>query len=247
MVEKNSISGPSGRFPSTRRSAVVLVGSDDPVERARSFDVIVRAYFKPVYKYVRVRHRRDRDQAEELTQGFFARAFEKRFFARYDAEKARFRTYLKMCLDRYAIESAKTAGRIKRGGEAIRVSLDFDLAEDELTRTGHPEGDPDAYFEREWMRALLGAAVEALRARCQREGKTAQLAVFERYVLDPPDPRPTYADLAAELDIKVTDVTNYLAWARRAFRSSALDQLREITATEDELEAEARLLFGGET
>lgn len=235
-----------GHFPSTRRSAVLTVASDDPVERARSFDVLVRAYWKPVYKYVRVRWKKPAADARDLTQGLFARAFEKRYFSSYDPDKARFRTYLKTCLDRFVIEETRKEGRQKRGGDSVRVSLDFDVAEDELGRLGSPPHDLDAYFEREWMRSLMGAAVDALRLRCEAEQKAAYFTVFERYVLAPPHPRPTYAELAASLDISPSDVTNYLAWARRAFRAIVLERLREITANEDEFRAEARLLLGAE-
>ncbi len=245
MAKENSTSVPSGRFPSTRRSAVLLVGSDDPVERARSFDLLVRAYWKPVYKYVRVRHNKRREVACDVTQGFFARAFEKRYFANYDRGQARFRTFIKMCLDRYVMEERRTQMRLKRGGDSVRVSLDFDAAEAELNQIGTATTeDIDAYFEREWMRALLGAAVDDLRERCHGDDKAAYFETFERYVLQPAALRPTYDQLATEIGIKTSDVTNYLAWTRRTFRTIVLDQLREITASEEEFRAEARLLLG---
>lgn len=206
--------------------------------------MLVRAYWKPVYKYVRVRWKKPAADARDLTQGLFARAFEKRYFSDYDPEKARFRTYLKTCLDRFVMGAAKREGRQKRGGDTVRVSLDFDVAEDELERLGSPPHDLDAYFEREWMRSLLGAAVDALRLRCDAEHKETYFAVFERYVLAPAHPKPTYAELAASLDISASDVTNYLAWCRRVFREIVLERLREITANEDEFRAEARLLLG---
>jgi RNA polymerase sigma factor (sigma-70 family) len=234
----------AGMFPSTRRSAVMSIGSDDPVERARSFDVLVRAYWKPVYKYVRMRWKSSPDQARDLTQGLFARAFEKQYFSTYDPSRARFRTFLKTCLDRYVMEQNRAEQRIKRGGDVIRVSLDFDVAESELGQSNSTPDDTDTYFEREWMRALLGAAVDSLHANCERDGKVVHFACFERLVLDPAVPKPTYRDIANALNIKVTDVTNHLAWARRSFRGIVLDQLREITSSDEEFRAEARLVLG---
>src|SRR5262245_61288292 len=114
---------PDGRFPATRRSAVVAVGSDDPAERARSFELLVRAYWKPVYKYLRLRWKRDAEEARDLTQAFFARSFEKRTFAVFDPSRARFRTYLRACLDRFALEQARSERREKRGGQAVVLSL----------------------------------------------------------------------------------------------------------------------------
>src|SRR4051812_23301087 len=115
---------PGGRFPPTRRSAVLAVGSDDPAERARSFEILVRAYYKPAYKHLRLRFKKDAEEARDLVQGFFARAFEKRYFVDFDPARARFRTYLKVCLDRYAMEQARSEKRLKRGGDA-RLGVDF--------------------------------------------------------------------------------------------------------------------------
>ncbi|WP_437960695.1 hypothetical protein WME76_14280 [Sorangium sp. So ce119] len=236
-----------GRFPTTHRSAVVAVGSDDPAERARSFEILVRAYWKPVYKHLRVRWRLSDEHAADVTQGFFARALEQRTFSAYDPSRALFRTYLKMCLDRHAMKEAESSGRQKRGGHAVTLSLDFTSAEREIGALDVPAPDAlDTCFDREWRRHLVGMAVDALRERCERGGKQLTFRVFERYVLDDDaEDRPTYAALAAELGIKVTDVTNYLAAARREFRGLLLEKLREITGSDAEFEAERRALLGG--
>src|SRR5688572_13173940 len=232
--------GPERRFPPTRRSAVVSVGSDDPAEVARAFEILVRAYWKPVYAHVRLRWNRDPEDARDLTQAFFARALEKRQFTGFDASKALFRTYLKGALDNFVLESSRSERREKRGGAAAKLSLDFDIAETELARLGpHSKNDLETCFEKEWARSLFGAALEALETKCRTEGKETHLAVFRRYVIDPEvspsgegaSSKPSYEALATELAISVTDVTNRLAWARRTFRELVLTELREITPT----------------
>ena len=239
--------GRAPAFPATRRSAVAAVGSDDPAERARSFDILVRAYWKPVYKHVRLKWNRACADAGDLTQGFFARAFEKRWFADYQRDKALFRTYLKTCLDRYVMESLRDQSRHKRGGDAIRLSLDFDFAEEELARTGAPSAAAvDAVFDAEWTRSLLASAVSRLEATCAEQKKDAYARVFRRYVLEGESEgaRPSYKAIADELGITVSDVTNYLAWTRREFRRLVLEELREITASEEEWRSEARAVLG---
>src|SRR5881628_2981338 len=106
------------RFPATRLSAVMAAGSEDPAERARGLDRLVRAYYKPVYKHVRMRWHKSREDSEELTQAFFGRALERRTFSSYDPAKGCFRTYLKTCLDRFVISDIRAEGRTKRGGKA---------------------------------------------------------------------------------------------------------------------------------
>jgi RNA polymerase sigma factor (sigma-70 family) len=233
------------RFPLTRTSAVAAVGSNDPAERARSFDVLVRAYFRPVYAHVRLKWGRAAEDARDLTQEFFARAFEKRWLASYDPLRARFRTYLKTCLDRFVADAIRDERRQKRGGGAMRLSLDFDLAEEELARLApHGPGGADACFDAEWIRSLLGAAVDTLGALCVEKKKETYFAVFRRYALEREERGLSYADVARELGVSVTDVTNYLTWTRREFRRIVLEKLREVTATDDEFEAEARALLG---
>ena len=225
----------------------MAVGSDDPAERARSFEILVRAYWKPVYKHLRVRWRLSSEQAEDLTQGFFARALEQRMFAAYDPARALFRTYLKTCLDRHVMKDAESRLRQKRGGGTVTLSLDFPSAERELEGLASPAPETiESYFDREWTRHLVGMTVDALRERCEQSGKQVTYRVFERYLLDDgAAARPSYAELAVELGIKVTDVTNYLAFARREFRRLLLEQLREITGSEEEFEIESRTLLGG--
>ena len=235
-------------FPPTRYSAIVALKSEDPGVRARSYEKVAAAYYKPVYKYLRVSGKRSAEEAGDLTQGFFAAAFEKGYFEKYDAEKALFRTYLRVCLDRWVAKHERDGRRVKRGGKTPVLSLDFEQAEGELAGAGPvaPESI-DTYFEREWIRALFTASIDGLRAECEARQKRLYWTVFERYDLaaEPP-PKPSYAELAAELGIAVTDVTNYLHAARKSLRRIVLERLREITATEEEFRQEALAVLGTE-
>jgi RNA polymerase sigma factor (sigma-70 family) len=243
-----------GSFPATRHSVVAGIASPDHDVRRVAFDALVSAYWRPVYKYVRIKWRADRDDAADLTQEFFARAFEKGSLGRFDPARARFRTFLRVCLDGFVANEHKAAGRIKRGGAVSFVPLDFTAAESELTNqqaaphggngTAVPSVDDDALFRQEWVRALFADSVAALRESCDAAGKTTQFAVFERYDLDDAHERPTYAQLGAELGIPVTQVTNYLAFARRELRRHVLERLRALCATDDEFRLEARELLG---
>ena len=237
----------AGRFPMTRHSVLLAAGSTDPEVRRRAFETLVTAYWKPVYKYLRVKWSLLDEDAQDLTQAFFAVAFEKGYLERYDPARARFRTFLRTCLDGFAANQRKSAQRLKRGGGAQVLSLDFAGAEGEILHHEVADGlDLDEYFRREWVRHLFALAVEALRAECARSGKLGPFALFERYDLDRPDTgeRLTYARLAEELGLSPTQVTNDLAWARREFRRHVLETLREISASEAEFQTEARALLG---
>lgn len=228
-------------FPTTRRSVVLALASADADERTRAFDTLVACYWKPLYKYARVAWRRSREDAEDLTQSFFTRAFEKESLATYDAGKASFRTFLRVLFDRQVSNEWKAGQRIKRGGG--EVHLDFDSAEAEIGRESAALS-PEEYFQREWVRSVFALAVERLKERAEREGKRIHFAIFEAYDLDD-DRGLSYRELATRFDLPETQVTNYLAAMRRRFRELVLEALREVTATDAEFRAEARALLGG--
>ena len=233
-------------FPTTSVSQVLAIQSADPVVRARSLDVIAGAYYKPVYKYARLSWKKSEEEARDITQEFFARAVEDGTFARYDPEQARFRTFVRVCLDHFISKTRRSERALKRGGGTTVLSFDFEGIERELERAGD-EGvqSPDEYFDREWVRHLLGTAVDALKKRCEAGGKHAHFSIFEKVDLcADPESRPTYSEVAEALGMPVTDVNNRLAWARREFRRIVLDNLRELTATEEEFRSEARAVLG---
>lgn len=246
MARESDNTAPGG-FPITRWSAVVAASSDDLDERNRALEILIAAYWKPVYKYVRIKWRKSSEDAKDLTQGFFAKALEKNFFRGYDPGKARFRTFLRTCLDRFVANEEKAARRIKRGGDAEILSLDFETAEGELRQLDVAAGDsPDDYFEKEWVRSFFALMLESLRVELEKSGKQLHYRLFDRYYLSvrERESKLTYEQLGGEFGIPTTSVTNYLALARREFRRIGLEKLREITATDEEFHREARSLLG---
>jgi RNA polymerase sigma factor (sigma-70 family) len=233
-----------GGFPSTRTSLVLGALADDTELRKTSWEKLARAYDKPIYKYIRLRWRKDEEQARDLTQAFFARCLEKDTFAAYDRERARFRTFIRVCLDRFVSNEYRATRAQRRGGQLVQVSFDLTDAEAELADSS-TDADPERTFEREWVRHVLSLAAEAFRADCSARGKTEHWDVFRRYHLEADEP-PSYAELASAFGISVTDVTNRLSYARRTYRRIALDLLRDLTANEEEFRAEAATVLGVE-
>ena len=239
------------KFPATRWSVLAAVTSGEPVEQARALDVLLAAYWRPVYKYVRLRWNRPAEDAQDLTQGFFAEVLERGLLARFDPAKSRLRTYLRLCVDSFVINEEKAARRQKRGGGAAHLSLDFHAAEGELAASTidaasipSPES-LEEFFEKEWIRSLFTTAVEDLRNFCAQHDRDRTFRLFEDYDLSG-NPDISYEQLAAEYSIRVTDVTNALAWARREFRRIALERLRQLCGSDEEFHREARALFGAD-
>ena len=90
------------------------------------------------------------------------------------------------------------------------------------------------YFHTEWVRGLCAQAVDGLRDELESAGKGVHFRLFEAYDLRDPDasPKVTYDELAGRFGMSATQVTNYLALARRGFRRLVLEQLRAVTGNE---------------
>jgi RNA polymerase sigma factor (sigma-70 family) len=224
------IGGPDGRFPETCSSAISAAVSDDAARRRPGQEAIVAAYWKPVYRYIRIRWRRSNEDAKDLTQGFFAAAIEKEFFHGYDARKGTFRTFLRVCLDRFLVNQSKFASRQKR---AVDFStLEYDPAGGE---------SPEQIFDREWARSMFEVAVDDLRENLRSRGRGVCFEVFERY--DLAENPASYHELARDFGISESAVTNYLASARRQLRKLVLERLHSVTSSDREFRSEARALL----
>ena len=244
-----TMTSPGESFPLTRISVVAAARSQDSAERSRALDTLFAAYWKPIYKYLRLKYSQAPQDAQDLTQGFFAELLERGLLARFDPAKSRLRTYLRVCADSFVLNEIKAASRKKRGGEVTHVALDFSAAEDELrAQTIDPAAIPspeslEEFFEKEWIRSLFSSAVEELKALCESRGKQKAFALFESYDLDGEE-NLSYGDLAAQHGLCATDVNNHLAWARREFRRVAIDRLQALCGSEEEFTREAKALFG---
>jgi RNA polymerase sigma factor (sigma-70 family) len=225
-----AIGGPEGRFPSTQLSLIEAASAGLPNE---AMERVVALYWKPVYRFIRLKFRKNNEDAKDLTQGFFANALQRDFFARFDPVKASFRTYLRMAVERFAANQYAAANRQKRGG-----GIEFEPIGDQAATTESPE----EAFEREWQRQLFALALDDLRAHCEGCGKQLQFRIFEDYDLAAGD-HPSYARLAALHGIAETSVTNYLAWARRMLRGFVIERLQGVTSGERELREEMRRVW----
>jgi RNA polymerase sigma factor (sigma-70 family) len=230
MDSDTAIGGPHGHFPSTQASLIEAAARGLPSE---ALDRVIELYWKPVYKFIRLKFHKNNEDAKDLTQSFFAAALQRDFFARFDSVKASFRTYLRMAVERFAANQHATAKRQKRGGE-----IEFETVGEQVVETESPE----QAFEREWQRQLFSLAVDDLHAHCDKCGKQVHFRVFQAYDLADAEP-PSYAELAVRHDIPETSVTNYLAWARRMLRGFVTERLRGTTSGAREWREEMRRVW----
>jgi RNA polymerase sigma-70 factor (ECF subfamily) len=166
MDKDTAIGGPHDRFPSTQVSLIEAAATGCPSE---ALDRVIALYWKPVYRYIRLKFGKNNEDAKDLTQSFFAAALQRDFFVRFDPVKASFRTYLRMGVERFAASQHAAANRQKRGG-----GVEFEPVEEQAATTESPE----QIFEREWQRELFSLALGDLRAYCGGYGKQLQFQIF---------------------------------------------------------------------
>lgn len=230
-------------FPPTRHSVIERIKDGDAVRRREAFGDLVTGYWKPVYKHLRLTWHLSDEDAQDLTQGFFSDAFQKAWLEKFEPDKARFRTFVRLCADRFVMNWKQSASRAKRGGAAQTVPLDFASAEREITEHTSVPPDAENFFRQEFIRALFDRSIARVREEFEAAGRSVHLQLFERYDVNPVEGL-SYAQLATEFGLTTAQVTNYLAQVRRSFRSYALEALRSLTGSHEEFQREARELFG---
>ncbi|MGI8960994.1 MAG: RNA polymerase sigma factor [Bryobacteraceae bacterium] len=237
-----AIGGAMHRFPSTRLS--LFKTSNSPATLGQeALSSLIAVYWKPSYKYVRIKWRRSNEDAKDLVQGFFTTLIERNILANFDPAKARFRTYLQVCLDRFIMNQNESAHRLKRGGDQ-RFTLDFDEAECELAglTNGQVADSAEEILLREWRREIFALALRDFEKFCCEAGKELQYQIFKQYDLAHGE-RQSYAEIAAHNSLTVPTVTNYLAWSRRELRRFAGERINSITPNHAERRDESRLLW----
>ena len=234
--------GSHAPFPATQSSVVLGFRSGHAEDRTRSFQRLAQTYWKPIFQYLRLQWHKGPSEAEEITQEFFVRCLARGTFGSYVEGRVRFRTFVRSCLDHFVLDLQRRDLAQKRGGRRL-PPIDVGAAEVELVAdpaTLHTE----ALFERDWVRSVVDSAVESLRTACARKGKDVHFRVFERLDLCAVPNKPSYAIVAGDLGISIMDVTNRLSYARRQLRAIILETLRELTASNEELRDEVRIVLG---
>jgi RNA polymerase sigma-70 factor (ECF subfamily) len=220
---------------------VIAAGDRDTPEGRDALAALCNAYWYPIYAYVR-RRGHNAEQAQDLTQDFFAYVLERELLAKADPDRGRFRSFLRAVFARHLANQLDRANAQKRGGGRPALSIDACDAEGRYAREPAHELTPERIFDRSWALTLLGRVFDQLRREYDDAGRAA---VFEelRTVLTRGPESGSHATIAERLGISEGAVRVAVHRLRR--RYGALLR-REIAATVDdpgEIDDEIRSLF----
>jgi RNA polymerase sigma-70 factor (ECF subfamily) len=237
--------GAGSEFPSTLWTQVLAAGDPGDPAHLRVLDRLARRYWRPVFAYVRTAWGRSVEDAQDLTQDFFARILERGFLARARPERGSFRGFLKRSLRNYLVDRERAAAARRPD----RPVFSLDAAPGELERLGpaSPDETPDDAYDRQWVKGLLDEALGRLRSILEQTGKTRHYAVFEAYCLTEPSPGApplTYADVARTTGLSESAVRHALEESRLMLRSVLKERIRDYATDDVEAEAEVEDLLG---
>ena len=162
--------GPSRVFATTHWSVVLAAGQGDSAQAEQALERLCQVYWYPVYVYIR-RKGHGPDDAEDLTQEFFAQLIRKELLRLADQTKGRFRNFLLAALDYFLAREWSRAHRQKRGGQFTFVSLDQQSPEERYRLEPADNDTPEKRFLRQWALTALKQTMLDLEKECETNGK----------------------------------------------------------------------------
>jgi RNA polymerase sigma-70 factor (ECF subfamily) len=228
-------------FDTTRWSLVVAAADSAAPDRARAIADLCRAYWPPVYAYVRSRGH-GVDDAHDLTQEFFARLLEKQLIKGVRRERGRFRSFLLTAAKNFLVNEWERERSLKRGGGAQRLSLDVEAAEGRYRPHAGSGENPENVFEKRWAATVLERALERLEEEARANGTHERFLVL-RPTLTEEGGATRYRELARRLDVSEGAVKVAIHRLRRRFGELLRAEVTDTVADPGTVDSELRYLF----
>jgi RNA polymerase sigma factor (sigma-70 family) len=229
-------------FHTTRWTVVVAAGCRQTPQSDVALEELCRSYWFPLYAYVRRRGYLKED-AEDLTQAFFAAFLEKNYLDGLSAERGRFRAFLLAALKHFLANEWDKSQRQKRGGATRHLSLDWQSADTQFQVAAAAALSPDKVFDREWAIALLGKVIERLGSECADDGRTREFETLKVFLTAGKGALP-HAAAASALGVDEGAVRVAVHRLRKRYRELLRDEIAQTLAETSQVDEELRALFG---
>jgi RNA polymerase sigma factor (sigma-70 family) len=237
--------GPSARvaglFATTHWSVVLAAGQEASSRSAEAMEQLCRAYWYPLYVYVRRRGSNPED-AEDLTQEFFARFLAGNYLVRADRERGRFRTFLLHALEHFLINEWRRAQCAKRGGGTTTFSLDVQAAERRYSSEPAVTLTPERAYEKQWAATLLEQVLSSLK---QEYADAGNRRVFSELadLLWGKDGSVSFAEIGARLDMTEGAARGAMHRLRTRYRERLRREVAQTVAEPGAVDEELRYLI----
>jgi RNA polymerase sigma-70 factor (ECF subfamily) len=228
-------------FATTRWTVVLAAGSGGGPQADVALEELCRAYWYPLYAYIR-RHSQSREDAEDLTQGFFARLLEKNYLEGITSDKGKFRAFLLVAVKRFLANEWDRANRQKRGGGEIPLSLDWQDADQRYQINPVDTLSPDKLYDRAWAVTVLEQVITRLRDESAAEGKAELYERLKTYLTVGRSDIP-YAQAAATLGLTEGAVRVAVHRLRHRYRELLRREIAQTLTDPAQIDEEMQALF----
>jgi RNA polymerase sigma-70 factor (ECF subfamily) len=228
-------------FVTTHWSAVVSAGQEDAPAAQAALEGLCRAYWFPLYAYVRRKGYGVAD-AQDLTQEFFARFLERRYFGMADRQKGKFRSFLLASLEHFLAKEWTRAHRLKRGGGQTIIAWDACDPEQRYQLEPADDWTAERIYERRWALTVLEQAMFALAAEYAAAGRQPLFDAL-RPLISGGDDDVSYRELAAQLQLSPGAVRVAVHRLRQRYGEAVRMKVAELVQRPEDVEGELRHLF----
>lgn len=219
---------------------MLAAGANSP-ESAAALEQLCRSYWYPLYAYVR-RFGYNVHNAQDLTQAFFAELFRKDYFRAADRERGKFRSFLLTGLRHFLAHEWEKNRAAKRGGGAVPLCFDEQIAEAQYQHEPASNGSPERLYDRSWALRVFEQGLERLRRELIDQDKTAQFEQLKPYLTQEPG-SGAYAAAAASLGLSPNAVAVAVHRLRQRYAALVREAVAETVAQPGQVEEELSYLI----
>ena len=228
-------------FATTRWTLIQRAGDASNPEAADALEILCRVYWPAVYVYIR--HKGSSPpEAADLTQEFFARVLEKRYFEQARRERGTFRTFLLTCANNFLANEWDRHNARKRGGGQRVLSLDERSVEDRYQFEPHHQLTPERLFEQHWAWSVLDQALARLEEDVKAAGRERMYQECRDLLLGGTGETP-YREIAERLQLTEGALKVQVHRLRKRLRELVLEEIQQTTAADTDPESELRYLL----
>ena len=220
---------------------IARAGGAEPAASAAALETLCRAYWYPLYAFVR-RRGFDAEDGRDLTQGFFEALLAKNLVASADRERGKFRSFLLGSLNHFLANEWDKRSALKRGGGHTIVSLDEQDAEERYLHEPADELSPEKLFDRRWAETMLEIVFARLRKEFADAGQVERFDECKPWLLGE-KADCSYAEVAATLGIGEPGVRSVVSRLRKRFRELMRAEIAQTVGEPAEVDEEIRALF----
>ena len=234
-------SAPRDFFATTHWTVVLNAGRREEPQAARALEELCRIYWYPLYAYLR-RQGNSKEDAEDLTQGFFAKFLQRNYLDHVSAQKGRFRAFLLASLKHYQANEWDRANRLKRGGGVLPLSLDWHDADSRYQIEPAHHLSPDKLYDRAWAMLLLERVISRLQEESVMDDKAKLFERLKPFLMLGKGAIP-YAEAAVELGMSDAAVRVAVHRLRRRYRELLRAEIAQTLSQPEQVEEEMKALF----